>query len=365
MSKTQINGGEQIQANTITSGQVDTSILVAGGTNAFTADQSMGSHKLTNLATCTTGTDAANKNYVDTTVQGLAQKPTARLATAAALPAGTYANGTAGVGATFSVTATGTLTIDGVVTALGDVILVKNQASAFQNGLYTVTTAGAGGVAAVLTRHVQMDQTGEFDGEFIPVDNEGTANANTLWLVNNLGTVTVGTTNVTFTQLASASSYAADGTTLTLSGTTFSINTSYVGQTSITTLGTITTGTWNGTPLATAYIAANAVTSAKLANAAVGPTQLAAQASGTGLQGGNGSNLAVQVAVRETPSGSINGSNTAFTLAHTPVSGTEEVYLNGVQQDAGAGNDYTISGTTVTMLAAPLSGDKIRVSYFY
>lgn len=66
---------------------------------------------------------------------------------------------------------------------------------------------------------------------------------------------------------------------------------------------------------------------------------------------------------KEVPSGSINGSNTAFSLANTPVAGSEHLYLNGVLQESGSGNDYTISGTSITMLAAPLTGDKIRVSY--
>lgn len=66
---------------------------------------------------------------------------------------------------------------------------------------------------------------------------------------------------------------------------------------------------------------------------------------------------------KEVPSGSINGSNTAFTLANTPVTGSEHVFLNGILQESGAGNDYTISGATITMLAAPLTGEKIRVTY--
>jgi hypothetical protein len=66
---------------------------------------------------------------------------------------------------------------------------------------------------------------------------------------------------------------------------------------------------------------------------------------------------------RETPSGTVNGSTTAFTLANTPISGTEQVFLNGLLQEPGAGNDYTISGATITYLTAPLTGDKIRVSY--
>jgi len=66
---------------------------------------------------------------------------------------------------------------------------------------------------------------------------------------------------------------------------------------------------------------------------------------------------------KETPSGSVNGSNTTFTLANTPVAGSEHVYLNGMLLESGSGNDYTISGATITMLTAPISGDKIRVSY--
>lgn len=66
---------------------------------------------------------------------------------------------------------------------------------------------------------------------------------------------------------------------------------------------------------------------------------------------------------KETPSGAVNGSNTTYTLANTPVSGSEHVYLNGALQESGSGNDYTISGTTITMLTAMLTGEKIRVSY--
>lgn len=66
---------------------------------------------------------------------------------------------------------------------------------------------------------------------------------------------------------------------------------------------------------------------------------------------------------KEVPSGSINGSNVTFTLANTPVAGSEHIYLNGVLQESGSGNDYTISGATITYLTAPLTGEKLRVSY--
>ena len=66
---------------------------------------------------------------------------------------------------------------------------------------------------------------------------------------------------------------------------------------------------------------------------------------------------------KETPSGTINGSNVTFTLANTPVAGSEHVYLNGILQEAGAGNDYTISGATITYLTAPLTGERLKASY--
>ena len=67
--------------------------------------------------------------------------------------------------------------------------------------------------------------------------------------------------------------------------------------------------------------------------------------------------------VRETPSGAVNGTNTGYTLAFTPVAGSESVYLNGILQEPGTGNDYTISAAAITFLFTPVSGDKIRVTY--
>lgn len=73
---------------------------------------------------------------------------------------------------------------------------------------------------------------------------------------------------------------------------------------------------------------------------------------------------AANIVTRETPSGAVNGTNTTFTLASTPLVGTEEVFINGLLMEPGAGNDYTISGATITTLFVLQAGDKIRVSYF-
>jgi|GEM_PF-3083857 len=210
---------------------------------APTGDINFNSHKITSLANPSSAQDAATKYYVDSTVQGLQVKQTATVATTGALASYTYNNGTSGVGATITYSATGAITIDGHVLALGDTVLVKNEATSANNGLYCVTTAGATGVALVLTRATDMDQPAEFSGAFLPVGNVGTTNANSLWLCNPSGTVTVGTTAIPFTQLNGATDLIA-GTGVSISGNTIAISNSYTGQTSITTLGTITTGTW-------------------------------------------------------------------------------------------------------------------------
>src|SRR5574343_1658829 len=120
MAATKINGGTQIQSGTITDAQISASagialsklseaVIQADGGQAFTADQSMGSHKLTNLADPTASSDAANKGYVDSVAQGLSVKTSVRAATTGTLPSYSYDNGTAGVGATLTGSGNGAL----------------------------------------------------------------------------------------------------------------------------------------------------------------------------------------------------------------------------------------------------------------
>jgi hypothetical protein len=213
---------------------------------------SLNSQRITNLATPTAGTDATTKNYVDAAVQGLSQKPTAQVATTAALPANTYANGTSGVGATLTANANAALVVDGYTLLAGDRVLVKNEAAAANNGLYVVTAAGSGAAPYILTRDVEMDTAAEFPGAFIPVEDAGTTNANSLWLCNNTAQPTVGTTAITFVQLNKGTDLAS-GTGISITGNSVAISATYAGQTSITTLGTVATGTWQGTAVAVGF----------------------------------------------------------------------------------------------------------------
>jgi hypothetical protein len=116
-------------------------------------------------------------------------------------------------------------------------------------------------------------------------------------------------------------------------------------------------------------VSANIDTNAGLKFDASAPKKMQVALDGTSLQV-SALGLKVNPAVlsgghvtRETPVGAVNGSNTAFTLAQTPIAGSEHVYLNGLLQEPGAGNDYTIAGATITYLAAPAATDRLRVSY--
>ena len=121
-----------------------------------------------------------------------------------------YNNGTAGVGATLSATTAGVLTVDGYSPALNEPILVKNQASSLQNGIYTLTTVGTGGVSYILTRRTDYNSPTNINYTgTIPVLN-GSTNANTGW---NLTTqiAALGTDPLTYTQAAAGSSSGPPG----------------------------------------------------------------------------------------------------------------------------------------------------------
>lgn len=142
------------------------------------------------VPTPTTGTAAVNVNYLNANPAGVSYYLPARLASTAILSA-TYNNGSSGVGATLTANATGALEFDGVNPSVGDAVLMKNQSTAYQNGLYIVTTAGGVSTNGVLTRSTQYDTPAQavFGASIDVVD--GTDNAATLWqqdtVVNTIG----------------------------------------------------------------------------------------------------------------------------------------------------------------------------------
>lgn len=170
---------------------------LAGGTMSGVIN--MGSHKITSVTDPTSAQDAATKNYVDIVASSLTPIQATYAATTGSNIVGTYNNGAAGVGATFTVTATGAFTLDGTTPPANSRILIKDQTSGFQNGVYSLTTAGSIGVSPVLTRTTDYNTTTEMNaGTLIPVIN-GTVNALTSWLQTATIT-TIGTDSLVFVQ---------------------------------------------------------------------------------------------------------------------------------------------------------------------
>lgn len=184
-----------------------------------TADVSFATYKLTNLGTPVSAADAATKQYVDDVAQGLNIHAASYAATTANLNA-TYSNGTSGVGATLTNAGTNAaFSVDGVSPSLNARILVKNQTSQAQNGIYVLSTVGDGSTPWVLTRATDFDSAVEIAGGDFTFVDAGNTLANTGW-VNVDEVNTVGTDPIVFQQFSGAGTYtASDGVLLT--GTNF------------------------------------------------------------------------------------------------------------------------------------------------
>jgi len=268
-------------------------IALLNGTQTVTGTYTF-SNNITMNGTPSANTDVVTVGYVNNLLQGLDPKQSVRVATTTAGTLGTsFANGQ---------------TVDGVVLATGNRILIKDQAAPADNGIYTVNASGAP------TRATDMDAWVEVPGSFVFVE-EGTSNADTGWVCTANSGGTLGSTAITWVKFANAGTgvtsvaatapaagFTISGSPITSTGTftftladdlaglegisttgsavrtgtntwttrtdtgttnritvtngdgvagnpTFDIAATYVGQTSITTLGTIGTGTWNGTAI--------------------------------------------------------------------------------------------------------------------
>ena len=172
------------------------------------------------------GTDITNKTYVDAATAALNTHTAVQAATTVSGGnlTSTYSNGSSGVGATLTNSGTqAAFAVDGYTATAADRILVKNQTTQSQNGVYVVTTVGTVSTNWVLTRASDYDQSipGEIAaGDYLFVQN-GTINAGTGWVQTTPAPIVVGTTAIVFTQFSGTGTYTA-GTGLALTGTQFS-----------------------------------------------------------------------------------------------------------------------------------------------
>lgn len=189
---------------------------------------------------------AATKSYVDAARSGLDVKDSVRAAT------------TAPINLANQLEAGDTIDTD-VTLVAGDRVLVKNQSTASENGIYVVQASGAA------VRATDFDSNAEVTPGAFTFVEEGAVNADSGWVLTTNGTINVGATGLTWALFSVAGTILAgdgltkSGNTLNVVGTSdritvnadsVDIASTYVGQSSITTLGTITTGVWNGTDVA-------------------------------------------------------------------------------------------------------------------
>ena len=410
MAITQIDGSRQIQELTIGNTQIATdaaialsklaeAVIQADGGQAFTGDQSMGGKKLTSVGAPAAGTDAVNKEYVDSMVTaGISWKSPVKLATTAALPTYVYktvltvdmvgADGgtgyavndiltligpTGSAGATVTVTgetggiidtvslttggygyatgvvtttgggngdatihiatvsgnyleatAVGILTVDGIATVLGDRILVKNEVVGARNGIYTVTTEGTGGVKFILTRATDADVSSEVDSGIAMLIQSGTVNAD-MGYIQTTDSPTIEVTALVFVQFTGLGQIVA-GAGLFKSAP-----------------NTLDVGAGDGI-----QVDADSVT---------------IKLDGVSLVK-SGSGLKIDYSrwiTRETPAGAKPGK--VFTTTVAVLTDTEQVFLNGILQEA-SGEDYTFSaGNTITFVDTVKTNDRIKVNY--
>lgn len=360
---TQIRGNTQIIAGSIYDAQIAATAAIAttkladganflkrDGSVALTGDLNAGTHKIISLAIPTADTDAANKLYVDNLVgNGLAIKDAVRFKTTSD---------------PITLSGLGVQVDAGDWTApltAGDRILVDNLADTTQNGIY-IAAVGAWTRASDFNSALNIKPNSFF---FV---SEGTKFADTGWVMVTDAPIVVDTSELLFMQFSSAG-VIVPGDYLSKSGVMLNVRAGAGlgndGSNNLTITLADSSLFVDGTGLRLADLPAAQVLVGSAADKAT-PVTLTGDISinDTGV-------VAVAATVAkyanfvysEVPTGLINGANTSFALASTPKAGTARVYMNGVRQQAGAGNDYTISGSTITYLAAPLTGDILLVDY--
>lgn len=316
-------------AGNITTALGYTPVNKAGDT--MTGALNMGGFGITNLAAPVNGADAVTKNYVDAATSGLSWKQAVVVATTA------------------NITLSGLQTIDGYAVQAGDRVLVKNQTTASQNGIYVAVSGGA------WTRASDMDVAAEFPDSAVFVQ-QGSTLADTAW-VQTTDNVTIGTSNIIWIQFSGSGTYTA-GQGLTLTGNTFSLSSpvaTTLGGTGLSSIGTanqilgVNTG---GTALEYKTVAAGTGVSVTpsagtLTIANTGVTSIVA-GTGVSVSGATGA-----VTINNTGVTSVNVATTsaALTVSGGPVTTTGTINVNA-QADINALASFNTSTGIAVRTAA-------------
>jgi hypothetical protein len=216
-------------ATTATSANTASAIVARDGSGNFTAG-TISATMVSISGTTTNSTDVATKSYVDNVTAGINTHGQVVVASTTSI-SGTYSAGTSdqsggtGIGATFTASANGAISLDGISPVLNDRVLLKDQNSQTQNGIYTVTTVGTVGTPFVLTRATDANNSiaGQVKaGDFVYIYS-GTANGGQGWVMNSAGTATggaikLGTDNLNWVQFSGVSATTA-GNGLVKNGT--------------------------------------------------------------------------------------------------------------------------------------------------
>ena len=204
----------KIADDAVTAAKVD----LAGVAGNFTFD----ADKLEVSGTPSNPDSVPNKAYVDSVAAGLTDvKNSCRVATTTGGLAATRSGNVLTSDAFVSINGNG---IDGVTSlALNDRVLVKDQVTGADNGIYTVTALGSNGVSAwTLTRSTDADTSAEVTPGLFTFIEEGTTNGDTGWLLTTDAPITLNTTSLSFTQFSSAGEITA-GAGLTKTGNTIDV----------------------------------------------------------------------------------------------------------------------------------------------